>query len=927
MRKRIDLIILVVLILFIFRGLLGFGLRVANDFPLVSQESLKTGLSLPQTWSRTGDNFGEYVVSTLWSWPLDFLYGLGATLGISFSVLERIFGVFLFLTVGIFSIKKLLEGLGLNRYGKFIASLFYLTNTFTLLLIDGGQFQIALAYAIFPLVFTLVLNGVKGGFKVKLVSGFFVCFLGFTDIRFIYVLATLLFLRFFYEALFLKRKEILNYFSGWIKSGVLIILIFVSLNFYWILPAVLIKAPTLPATYQRVTQTSFLSFATLGHSLFMLQPHWYKNVFGKVTPILPEFVLIPILVFLAPILRKKEKEIGYWLLVALVGVFLVKGSNPPLPGVYPWLFTHIPGFSLFRDPTKFFFLVSLSYSVLIGVTIDEICALIERFSRKFKTVFIRSYILNPGFFVLLFTFYFLLLVRPVWLGKMTGTFSQPVYQDEFHKVNKIIEKDPNFGRVFWIPTKAPLGFSSPTHPSVEASRLYQKKPFASGVVGSYEIFNFLREADFIGEIFDIAGIKYIAYPFQDTRREELKQDNIDYYYAFLDQLNNLPWIEEQLSEDPVPLLKVKNSQDHFFLTKNTFLVVGSDGIYNELIKTNGFRLAKNALIFAEEEPSMGRTCKESFCKVILYNKGKTDFAATFIDKERFVFPAQYLDFDPNKTGWWKREKFDFLWMRNFLQQKYGIDNLDFDYGGGWAIAEGNKNLEVRIKNLEVGEILLARVMKSGKSGRIEFFQEDKKIGEIDTKIEKPEEVAIKLTGYKDIPDKVTVFDKADFAWSEVGELISDQPVTIKTLGDLNIINALAVIPKNEWLEIGKLTDNYQTVEWNKLSMEEREELFSSIDKARVEYKRISPTHYKVKIEGLERPTTLAFSESFDTLWQANGLSSFPLYSLINGFYIENDGEYDVYFRAQKYILPGVFVSATSLLILLFLVVRRKRIKT
>jgi len=316
----------------------------------------------------------------------------------------------------------------------------------------------------------------------------------------------------------------------------------------------------------------------------------------------------------------------------------------------------------------------------------------------------------------------------------------------------------------------------------------------------------------------------------------------------------------------------------------------------------------------------------------LYGKGQIDFAATFIDKSRFIFPAQYLDFDPNpltrseQVGWWKRETFDFLWMRDFLQQKYRIDNLDFDYGGGWAIAEGTQKLEVEIKNSGVENILLARVMRSGRSGRIEFFQEDRKIGQIDTKIEKPEKVVIKLTGYKDIPDRVTVFDKADFAWFEVGGLASSKHLTIKTSGDINIVNALAVIPKNKWLEMERVAGNYQTVEWNKLSMEEREGLFSSIDKARVEYKRISPTHYKVKIEGLERPTTLAFSESFDTLWQANGLSSFPLYSLINGFYIESNGEYDVYFSAQKYILPGMLVSVALLIILLFLVVRRKRIK-
>jgi hypothetical protein len=910
---KIDLILFLVLVLFVFKSFLGLGVRVANDFPLVSQESLKTGLYLPQTWSRTGDNLGEYVVSTLWSWPLDISYAFGASLGLNFSILERIFGALLFLVVGVLSIRRFFQELPLGIFAKFVGSFLYLTSTFALLLIDGGQFQIALAYAFFPLAFHLILEGIRGGSKQRFLSGFAVSLLGFFDIRFVYVLGILLIFKFFYEAFFLEREKVFSYLLSWAKTGFTIIFVFVGLNFYWILPAVLVKAPTLPATYQRVTQTSFLSFASFGHSLFMLQPHWYKNVFGKVTPILPEFVLIPILAFLAPILRRKDKTVGFWLLVALVGVFLVKGSNPPLAGVYPWLFAHIPGFSLFRDPTKFFFLVTLSYSVLIAITTDE---LVRRFNFSF---FIAHHSLN--LISLFLISYSLFIIRPVWLGKMTGTFSEPIYKEKFEQVNRIIEEDASFGRVFWIPTKAPLGFSSPTHPSIEASRFYQRRPFASGVVGSYETFNFLREAPFMGEIFDVAGIRYIVYPFPDTRREELKQDNIDYYYAFLDQITALPWIERRLSEVPVPLLKVKNSQDHFFLTKNTFLVVGSDGIYNDLAETNGFRLSENALVFAEEKPELGNVCKENFCRVILYGKEKIDFAATFIDKSRFIFPSQYLDFDPStnpeNAGWWKRETFDFLWMRNFLQQKYGIDSLDFDYGGGYSISEGdNSKFIIHNSKFKSGNVLLARVMKSGRGGRIEFFQGDNKIGEITTKVEKPEKVVIKLTGYKDIPDKFASFDKADFVWSEVGELVGEEPLVVKTSGDINIINAFAIVNKGEWLKIKESIDTQHIIEWNRLSIDEKEDLFSSQTIAKIKYARLSSTHYKVRVEGLDKPTTLAFSENFDSLWRANSLPSVPLYGLINGFYIEKDGEYDIYFSAQRYVLLGVLTSIFFLLFLL-----------
>ena len=41
---------------------------------------------------------------------------------------------------------------------------------------------------------------------------------------------------------------------------------------------------------------------------------------------------------------------------------------------------------------------------------------------------------------------------------------------------------------------------------------------------------------------------------------------------------------------------------------------------------------------------------------------------------------------------------------------------------------------------------------------------------------------IKLTGYKDIPDQISEYDKADFNWYKIGKLESSNELTIKTEG-------------------------------------------------------------------------------------------------------------------------------------------------
>jgi hypothetical protein len=921
MRKNSFLLIFF-LVLIYWRWFLPFS-HVGNDLHITFSENLLEQFNVPYTWGARGAvGLGEYAAPILWFWPVDAIFGFLGNLGFSHNFLNQVFGVGAILFLGVIGTTRLLDYLKITKKGKWLGTLFYLINTYFLILIDGGQLAIALAYAWMPIAYLAILKSIKGKLKNKILAGVTVAILGLFDIRFIYIIFLLLILRFLYELLFLSRRDLICWISSWLKSGVIIGLVFVGLHSYWLVLAIFVRAPALPATYGRVAQASFLSFSTLGHSLFLLQPHWYKNVFGKVIAIKPEFVLIPMLVFLAPVLRRKNRVVGFWLLVSLVSVFLVKGTFGPLPEIYPWLFTNIPGFSLFRDPTKFYFLIALSYSVLLAITIDELS---KRFSWKISLLG-KKILVIP----LLIAAYFVLLVSPVYMGKMTGTFSEPAYQKEFLKTNNTIDSDKEFGRVFWMPTKAPLGFSSPSHSSVEASRLVQKRPFMAGVVGTYETFNFLREAPFMGELFDIAAIKYIAYPYPDTRREELKQDNIDYYYSFLDQLSSLSWIDGKLSDPPVSLLETNSSQDHLFISPNTFLIFGSDKIYWDLMEIPDFKLAQNALIFAEEKAGIGKIAETiHHAKIILYDEDNTDLVASFLPADNFVFPANNLDFDPDETGWWKREAPDLIRWRAFLQEKYGLDNLDFDYGGGWAVAEGEKQLMISNEVFVEGDKLLVRLMESSKGGRVDFYQEERMIASINTKFDQPDEVEIKLTGYGEIPDQIFKYNDSNFAWFEVGNLTQDGEITIKTQGDINVINALASVPDNDWSSLrektAELIGKGKVYVWDDLSKEGKQELFKAENKTEVSYERLSPTHYKVKVKGIEEPVTLSFSETYDSLWEINGKPGYPLYSLINGFTVEEDGEYDIYFSAQRYVFPGLCVSASTLVvILLYLFVFSKK---
>ena len=874
MGKRFSTFLLITLLVIIYWRWFLPGPGVANDLPSVSDSLLKSFMDLPWVWlEKPSEGLGEYTIFTLWSYPLNFLSGVLANIGLGFVIQERMLFLIPFLLFGAGGFWRLCGKLNISSNAKLISTLFYLANTYILLLIDGGQFNVALAYSFFPISFVALEQSIKGSLKSKILAGLIVSILGFFDIRFIYVLFLLIFLRFLYQP-----TNILS----WIKSGLSITLILMGLNAYWLLPYLKVPLPETALAF--LTKASFISFTNLGHGVLLLQPHWHKNVFGQITPLRWEFVLIPIFVFLAPILNRKNKEVGFWLLVALISIFLVKGASEPITWVYPWLYHNVVGFSLFRDPSKFFFLVALSYSVLLAISLD---VMIKRLAQLPKIRFL---------FITLVIFYLFFLIRPIWLGQMTGTFSQPPFKKEYSQLAQILAQDQKFSRVFWIPTIAPLTWQTLEHPSLEASRLVQKRPFAIGTKGSYEIFNFLREAPYMGEIFNVSGIGYIAYPYLDKRRDDLHPDNIRYYYTFSDQLSDLSWLMK-MESSPIHLWQTRQHQDRFFITPNIWWVIGSDNIYNESTKSANLKLSNNALVFVEESPGLGGRIDEiPQAKVLLNNKTPIDFAASFVDEDHLIFPARQLDFDPDTSGWWKREAADLIRWRDFLQTKYGIDNLDFDLGGGWAVAEGSLKLKVQSEKFVKDKVILARVFESARSGQLKFYQEDLLIGGVTTKKE----------------DDVT-----NIRWFEIGQLITNGELTIESTGDINVVNALAILDRQEWVVFQNKAKGME----NKIVAFDEENIQQM--NATVTYQQLNPTQYKVKIQDLTTPTFLVFSQTYDSLWKINGQSALPVYSLLNGFRIDKDGEYTVEFKVQKYVYPGLVISFSILALTAYLLLFHK----
>jgi hypothetical protein len=99
-----------------------------------------------------------------------------------------------------------------------------------------------------------------------------------------------------------------------------------------------------------------------------------------------------------------------------------------------------------------------------------------------------------------------------------------------------------------------------------------------------------------------------------------------------------------------------------------------------------------------------------------------------------------------------------------------------------------------------------------------------------------------------------------------------------------------------------------------------DDLFEAKLGPNVSYKMVDPCRYKVHIEGSDEPFLLVFSESYHPMWKVyvdgEEVSSIPVYSLVNGFYINKTGDFDVtiYFTGQTYANIGIQISLTTLII-------------
>lgn len=569
--RKFFWVLIVGLIAFIYRGWFIFPNIIGGDWPYYYNNFLRDLSLYPVLWSSwLGNGMGA----------VNPLLGLGtffSLLVVPFSVWLHIpwvivykvgwFGLFLVMCV--VSIRTLLRSVLPNVSTAYIAigALIYTTNTYILMLTSGGQMGIGLAYAIAPLVLHLWIELLRTEGRSKRIhssikTGCVLAVVLALDPRVAYLLCLMIGLYAAYTISLHERRHVQDGIKTLFVSGTIVGLITVLLNAFWLVPLLFLHSnplESLGTNFITRAAVKFFSFADFSHALSLLHPNWPENIFGKTYFMEPIFLLIPIVAFCSLFFTQKLSR--YFAVLALIGVFLAKGANEPFGFIYVWLFEHVAGFVMFRDPTKFYLLTAVSYSILIPYVLTKLQA-------QTKIVI--------GVYVILW----LCMIRPAVIGQLGGTFANHTVPGEYNRLQEMLTADKQFSRTLWVPRQQRFSYAAFDHMPVESEALFEATSPAT-----------LKEALMRTEtrtLLEDAGIGYIVIPLDSMGEIFLK----DRRYA-----PSLRASYESVLDSQTWLTKVQSGAITIYTTsshRDLFALSGGQRVSYERQPVNGYKVSFTA---------------------------------------------------------------------------------------------------------------------------------------------------------------------------------------------------------------------------------------------------------------------------------------------------------------------------------------------
>lgn len=511
-----------------------WGAITAGDWGYLSQNASRELWN----WPSMIDRFGR-VNLTIQTVPIFAIWG-GLSYFFDFAVISRL--IYLFPSV----LVPLYGSFVLNKYilksdlGAFVGAIVFNSSIY-FLMIRQGHLLLVCGYSVMLWViyfFMRMINERK--IWQAIVTSFLAFLCGSFEFRGLYIVIWLVFLYYIYYNLVESRK----WKIFWQTTGLcaITLTLFVLYNLYWLLPFSKMEVLSQNSLFERAIITSEFFDLVRAFSMFVI---WWSGTAIRPTWDVPiNFFIAPIAAFVGFYLNKTNPKIIFFTILAILGIFLSKQAGEPFPNFYAWLYKNFIGFAAFREASKFYGIISLGYSIMIG---SLVVWLVDNWNQKTwqkigSTVIILTLIGS-----------FLWHNRPM-INQEYGALTVPkTLPTEFAKFNDFVSTQKDFFYVLGVPILDNWFSDSGNHQRMDLVNLVQsdwKKVMNLPVrsienpITTREITTYLLDKPFFEQFSRALGIKYLVVPPPDKTQVLSQIESLGGRDYYIESVKKMPFMKQ-----------------------------------------------------------------------------------------------------------------------------------------------------------------------------------------------------------------------------------------------------------------------------------------------------------------------------------------------------------------------------------------------
>jgi O-antigen/teichoic acid export membrane protein/tetratricopeptide (TPR) repeat protein len=455
----------------------------AGDWHWPDRQRLLEYFPWPSVWDSTLGLGGENRFVSSFRFPVAFVSGLLSTLGATWTFIEK------FLYFVPFAILLPVAGwllareiMGRTRWA-ILTPIILLGSTYFTLESDG-EIPLALAEVVSMLALIAFLRAMKRrsvgwGAATGLLTAATAAF----DIRPAYLCVVLMAIYFVILAVVEPGWSVL---SRRLLAGAVAGVVFAGSQAYWLVPLLTYHGNAGFPT----PQAPNFNILTMGHGLTGVSAFWTGGQTAQLVqaPLNPAYMILPLLALTPLLARRLRPEVLWLATAALLFAFFAKTDTAPLGGLYDWMYLHVPGWKLFREGSKFLYVVALAYAILIPIALASAFDWARSRPDRFSRLGMRGSALAALGAVVALSCSTVAVMQSGSLGSTTVPTPEPA---SFSALSSMLAADSRPGSVLWFGQPVTSDgirnhhflIASPDHPAVDltgsfsSTKINQRDPF------------------------------------------------------------------------------------------------------------------------------------------------------------------------------------------------------------------------------------------------------------------------------------------------------------------------------------------------------------------------------------------------------------------------------------------------------------------